>query len=193
MTRITFTSVSSSLRIRTKSRAVATRKEESLRRSSFATLRSVSNVDRDYLRISTPADDWDRTSSLRRWRKVRRYWRLSRRLRRESGFVRISVLFAYGIRTDCGRNSQDCYRRGPLRFSTGTRFQVIFFSYVIRALYLFDDYHRPDYKALSKLRQLFPNVPILALSATCPPNVLKDVLKILRLNRVTDFKRKPRL
>ncbi|EIM81881.1 ATP-dependent DNA helicase [Stereum hirsutum FP-91666 SS1] len=47
---------------------------------------------------------------------------------------------------------------------------------------------RPDYKALSKLRQLFPNVPILALSATCPPNVLKDVLKILRLNRVTDFK-----
>ncbi|KAF8324278.1 P-loop containing nucleoside triphosphate hydrolase protein [Cantharellus anzutake] len=40
---------------------------------------------------------------------------------------------------------------------------------------------RPDYKKLSILRQLLPHVPILALSATCPPRVLKDLLLILRL------------
>ncbi|CDO71133.1 hypothetical protein BN946_scf184845.g3 [Trametes cinnabarina] len=40
---------------------------------------------------------------------------------------------------------------------------------------------RPDYQKLSILRQLFPNVPILALSATCPPIVLRDLLKTLRM------------
>ncbi|OSD02611.1 ATP-dependent DNA helicase [Trametes coccinea BRFM310] len=40
---------------------------------------------------------------------------------------------------------------------------------------------RPDYQKLSVLRQLFPNVPILALSATCPPAVLRDLLKTLRM------------
>ncbi|KZO97674.1 ATP-dependent DNA helicase [Calocera viscosa TUFC12733] len=45
---------------------------------------------------------------------------------------------------------------------------------------------RPDYKKLSILRQLFPTVPILALSATCPPSVLKDLLKILKLRSVVD-------
>ncbi|EJD05581.1 ATP-dependent DNA helicase [Fomitiporia mediterranea MF3/22] len=43
---------------------------------------------------------------------------------------------------------------------------------------------RPDYKKLSILRQLFPRVPILALSATCPPKVLKDLLLTLRLKPV---------
>ncbi|ELU38197.1 ATP-dependent DNA helicase [Rhizoctonia solani AG-1 IA] len=45
---------------------------------------------------------------------------------------------------------------------------------------------RPDYKKLSILRQLFPNVPITALSATCPPKVLKDLLVTLRMRQVTD-------
>ncbi|QRV92276.1 DEAD/DEAH box helicase [Ceratobasidium sp. AG-Ba] len=45
---------------------------------------------------------------------------------------------------------------------------------------------RPDYKKLSILRQLFPNVPITALSATCPPKVLKDLLMTLRMRQVTD-------
>ncbi|KZT54726.1 ATP-dependent DNA helicase [Calocera cornea HHB12733] len=45
---------------------------------------------------------------------------------------------------------------------------------------------RPDYKKLSILRQLFPTVPILALSATCPPSVLKDLLKILKMRPVVD-------
>ncbi|KAI0366052.1 ATP-dependent DNA helicase [Pilatotrama ljubarskyi] len=40
---------------------------------------------------------------------------------------------------------------------------------------------RPDYQKLSMLRQVFPKVPILALSATCPPAVLRDLLKTLRL------------
>ncbi|KAI0336584.1 ATP-dependent DNA helicase [Cubamyces sp. BRFM 1775] len=40
---------------------------------------------------------------------------------------------------------------------------------------------RPDYQKLSALRQLFPKVPILALSATCPPAVLRDLLKTLRM------------
>ncbi|CEL62698.1 hypothetical protein RSOLAG1IB_05054 [Rhizoctonia solani AG-1 IB] len=44
---------------------------------------------------------------------------------------------------------------------------------------------RPDYKKLSILRQLFPNVPITALSATCPPKVLKDLLVTLRMRQVT--------
>ncbi|KAI0316843.1 P-loop containing nucleoside triphosphate hydrolase protein [Amylostereum chailletii] len=44
---------------------------------------------------------------------------------------------------------------------------------------------RPDYRKLSSLKVFFPGVPILALSATCPPAVLEDLLKILRLNPVT--------
>ncbi|KAJ4466310.1 ATP-dependent DNA helicase [Lentinula aciculospora] len=43
---------------------------------------------------------------------------------------------------------------------------------------------RPDYQKLHILRQLFPNVPIMALSATCPPLVLKDLLKVLRLGEI---------
>ncbi|KLO09213.1 ATP-dependent DNA helicase [Schizopora paradoxa] len=45
---------------------------------------------------------------------------------------------------------------------------------------------RPDYKKLSILRQLFPRVPILALSATCPPKVLDDLLKILGMKSVVE-------
>ena len=47
---------------------------------------------------------------------------------------------------------------------------------------------RPDYQKLSILRNLFPAVPILALSATCPPNVLKDLLKVLKMDPVVDGK-----
>ncbi|KIJ15140.1 hypothetical protein PAXINDRAFT_180755 [Paxillus involutus ATCC 200175] len=51
---------------------------------------------------------------------------------------------------------------------------------------------RPDYKKLSALRQFFPHVPILALSATCPPRVLQDILKILHMKPVVDGKAAPR-
>ena len=45
--------------------------------------------------------------------------------------------------------------------------------------------NRPDYRKLSMLPNLYPKVPILALSATCPPPVLKDVLKVLHLKPIT--------
>ncbi|KAF8886803.1 P-loop containing nucleoside triphosphate hydrolase protein [Infundibulicybe gibba] len=47
---------------------------------------------------------------------------------------------------------------------------------------------RPDYQKLHILRKLFPDVPIMALSATCPPKVLQDILKTLGLKPVVDGK-----
>ncbi|CAO3589302.1 unnamed protein product [Absidia cylindrospora] len=38
---------------------------------------------------------------------------------------------------------------------------------------------RPDYKKLNVLRTVFPETPIMALTATCPWNVMKDVMRIL--------------
>ena len=51
----------------------------------------------------------------------------------------------------------------------------------------------PDYRELSKLRTHFPEVPILALTATCPPAVLKDILKILQLRPITPGNGKPQM
>ncbi|OCH86014.1 ATP-dependent DNA helicase [Obba rivulosa] len=45
---------------------------------------------------------------------------------------------------------------------------------------------RPDYRALSCLRLTCPLVPILALSATCPPIVRDDVLSILRMKHTVE-------
>ncbi|KAJ7042384.1 P-loop containing nucleoside triphosphate hydrolase protein [Mycena alexandri] len=45
---------------------------------------------------------------------------------------------------------------------------------------------RPDYQKLHILRQNFPRVPIMALSATCPPKVLEDLLKTLGMKQVVD-------
>ncbi|KAI8379702.1 P-loop containing nucleoside triphosphate hydrolase protein [Radiomyces spectabilis] len=42
---------------------------------------------------------------------------------------------------------------------------------------------RPDYKQLNLLRTIFPNTPIMALTATCPWNVMKDVMNILGLKQ----------
>ncbi|KAI9500716.1 P-loop containing nucleoside triphosphate hydrolase protein, partial [Coemansia spiralis] len=38
---------------------------------------------------------------------------------------------------------------------------------------------RPDYSKLGILKYMFPEVPVIALSATCPPRVLDSVRKIL--------------
>ncbi|KAH9983807.1 P-loop containing nucleoside triphosphate hydrolase protein [Russula compacta] len=46
--------------------------------------------------------------------------------------------------------------------------------------------YRPDYQQLTNLRGFYPHVPILALSATCPPDVLRDLIAILRLAPPTD-------
>ncbi|TRM62263.1 P-loop containing nucleoside triphosphate hydrolase protein [Schizophyllum amplum] len=48
---------------------------------------------------------------------------------------------------------------------------------------------RPDYEKLHVLRSLFPSVPIIALSATCPPQVLKDLTKTLQLKQVVNHSR----
>lgn len=44
---------------------------------------------------------------------------------------------------------------------------------------------RPDYKKLSILRQLYPGVPILAVTATCSRKVLPDLLQTLGMKPVT--------
>jgi ATP-dependent DNA helicase Q1 len=47
---------------------------------------------------------------------------------------------------------------------------------------------RPDYQKLSILRKLFPTVPILAVTATATPQVLRDVTDILQISNVEFFK-----
>ena len=40
---------------------------------------------------------------------------------------------------------------------------------------------RPDYKKLSALKQKFPNVPMMALTATATPRVRKDIVTQLKM------------
>ncbi|KAI7900025.1 P-loop containing nucleoside triphosphate hydrolase protein [Cokeromyces recurvatus] len=42
---------------------------------------------------------------------------------------------------------------------------------------------RPDYKQLNILRTIFPKTKIMALTATCPWSVMKDVMKILNMKQ----------
>ncbi|KAI8991957.1 P-loop containing nucleoside triphosphate hydrolase protein [Mycotypha africana] len=42
---------------------------------------------------------------------------------------------------------------------------------------------RPDYKQLNVLRTVFPKTRIMALTATCPWSVMKDVMKILNMKQ----------
>lgn len=46
--------------------------------------------------------------------------------------------------------------------------------------------YRPDYAKLSLLRRLFPKVPIMCLTATCGPKVLKEILEIIDLPPTTE-------
>uniref|UniRef100_A0A672PUZ6 BLM RecQ like helicase n=1 Tax=Sinocyclocheilus grahami TaxID=75366 RepID=A0A672PUZ6_SINGR len=46
---------------------------------------------------------------------------------------------------------------------------------------------RPDYKRLHELRRMFPNVPIMALTATATPRVQKDILNQLAMTRPQVF------
>ena len=41
---------------------------------------------------------------------------------------------------------------------------------------------RPDYKKLSELRTKFPQVPLMALTATATPRVQRDILYQLHMN-----------
>ena len=40
---------------------------------------------------------------------------------------------------------------------------------------------RPDYKRLSQLRRMFPDTPVMALTATATPRVRSDILHQLGL------------
>uniref|UniRef100_V5EYN9 ATP-dependent DNA helicase n=1 Tax=Kalmanozyma brasiliensis (strain GHG001) TaxID=1365824 RepID=V5EYN9_KALBG len=46
--------------------------------------------------------------------------------------------------------------------------------------------YRPDYAKLSLLRRLFPKAPIMCLTATCGPKVLKEILAIMDLPAITE-------
>eukprot|EP00124_Ichthyophonus_hoferi_P002748 Ihof_evm6s201 gene=Ihof_evmTU6s201 len=47
---------------------------------------------------------------------------------------------------------------------------------------------RPDYKELGSLKERFPNVPFMALTATATPRVEKDIIKQLRMNNILTFR-----
>lgn len=46
---------------------------------------------------------------------------------------------------------------------------------------------RPEYKALTQLKQMFPNVPIIALTATAVPQVRKEIVSLLQLDKPNTF------
>lgn len=47
---------------------------------------------------------------------------------------------------------------------------------------------RPDYKFLGVMKNLFPNVPVLGLTATATMDVINDIKKILRMPKCILFK-----
>lgn len=46
---------------------------------------------------------------------------------------------------------------------------------------------RPDYKGLSVFKRCFPDVPLMALTATATPRVQKDVVQQLHLKNCVVF------
>lgn len=46
---------------------------------------------------------------------------------------------------------------------------------------------RPEYRQLSQLRKIFPDVPIIALTATATPEVRKDIIQQLGLSNAREF------
>src|SRR3989344_936846 len=46
---------------------------------------------------------------------------------------------------------------------------------------------RPEYRNLSKIKLLFPEVPVIALTATATPRVKEDILKQLHLDKSSKY------
>lgn len=46
---------------------------------------------------------------------------------------------------------------------------------------------RPEYRKLSKIKSLFPNIPIIALTATATPRVKEDIQKQLKLENASKY------
>ncbi|XP_064620578.1 recQ-like DNA helicase Blm [Lineus longissimus] len=82
----------------------------------------------------------------------------------------------------------------PEKVSASVKLQSCFehlYSRNLLARFVIDEAHcvsgwghdfRPDYKKLYILREKFPNVPMMALTATATPRVRKDILHQLRMN-----------
>ena len=54
--------------------------------------------------------------------------------------------------------------------------------YLYFVINFFNDHyshHRPDYTRLSQLSSLFPNLPLMALTATAPPGVLEQIVHVI--------------
>ena len=68
----------------------------------------------------------------------------------------------------------------------GHDFRQAFLSYPLVLSSCGTFWHSPDYDKLRILRKLYPGVPIMALSATCGPQVLQDLIRILGLNDIVD-------
>lgn len=71
----------------------------------------------------------------------------------------------------------------PIVFLTGVmtfgQYELcVIFDYKLKTILIF----RPDYKRLGEFRGKYPDVPIMALTATATPRVRQDVLHQLQIS-----------
>ncbi|MEQ1769213.1 MAG: DNA helicase RecQ [Devosia sp.] len=92
------------------------------------------------------------------------------------------------------RGALDLLYVAPERIMTAGFLQLI--SDIDIALFAIDEAHcvsqwghdfRPDYRALSRLAELFPHVPRIALTATADPATRADIIERLQLERARVF------
>lgn len=119
----------------------------------------------------------------------------------------VDQLKAYGITADCLNSTQtmqeqrqiiDTYRQQTLNllYVAPERLAVdSFLNLLIQhppALIAIDEAHcisqwghdfRPEYRSLSRLKSLFPQVPIVALTATADKSTRDDIVRLLNLNQ----------